>query len=85
MDIRPARCPACGHRGGVPRTAPMDRQVRCVACGTRALVRQVVGERPARSSRKSTHSALVKAAAQEVLARAGGLNDAVDDLFVGGA
>jgi hypothetical protein len=86
MDLRPARCPNCHHQGGVPRTAPMDCQVRCVACGTRAQVRQVVGERPARFCQRSSYAAFKKAAALEIIERfqPGELSDPLDDLFIAG-
>jgi hypothetical protein len=64
----------------------MGARVKCVACGTRARVRQVVGERPAHFNfpRRTSASAMKKAAARAVLARYDlELNDTVDDLWPG--
>jgi hypothetical protein len=82
-SLRVARCPACGHKGGVPRDAPVTAKLRCVACGTSALVRQCVGPRPAVFRHRSSAQRATDAAAADVLERYGNsaLNDPVDDLF----
>lgn len=82
--MRPARCPACGHTGAVPRSLPTTATLRCVACGTRALARQCIGERPARFRHRNSAQAEKERRAREVIERlkAHDLDDQVDDLFI---
>lgn len=80
---RIARCPACGHAGSIPRDLPTTARLRCSACGTAALARQAVGDRPARFHHRSATRRAKESAAADVLARYGDpeLNDSIDDLF----
>ncbi len=83
---RLARCPSCGHAGAIPRDVPTTGRLRCVACGTAALVRQCIGPRPAIFRHHSSAQRARDVAAADVLTRYGnsGLDDPIDDLFRGG-
>jgi hypothetical protein len=84
MELRPALCPTCGHRGGVRRGVATSARLRCTACGQTSLVRECIGPRPTRRRRPSRERAMRAAAAREVLQRLGDseLDDRLDDLFV---
>jgi hypothetical protein len=80
---RPARCPNCGHVGaiaGFPRT---NRPVRCIACGFKCRIRNIIGRRPCPVSRPSRETEAKRAAAAEIIERCGDdpLNDRLDNLF----
>lgn len=83
---RALRCPACAHQGSVPSDVPMTAKLRCVACGTTALVRQCIGARQARYHHRRPEHRAKDAAAADVLARYGSadLDDPLDDLFQDG-
>jgi hypothetical protein len=61
----------------------MAARVRCIACGTYAVIRQVVGPRPAHFNHRRARSRVKEAAMREIFDRLGQseLNDAVDDLW----
>lgn len=85
MTLRLARCPACGHEGGIPRDVPTTQRLRCSACGEKFLARNAIGERPCPLRRPSRETAVKSAAAREIIERYGdhALDDPIDDLFRG--
>lgn len=67
--LRLARCPACGHEGGIPRSVNGRSRLRCSACGEKFLARYATGDRPCRWRRPSREATAKRAAAQEIVAR----------------